>query len=44
LPKDGAEPWIVCRLARMTRGPMASANGWSGLPGEGAVPVYAPPD
>lgn len=44
LPKDGANPWVVCRLARMTRGPMASANGWSGLPGEGAVPVYAPPD
>ncbi|MGN6516497.1 MAG: hypothetical protein ACTHLR_11740 [Rhizomicrobium sp.] len=43
LPRDGADPWIVCRLARMTRGPMASANGWSGLPGEGAVPVYAPP-
>lgn len=43
LPKDGADPWTVCRLARMTRGPMASANGWSGLPGEGAVPVYAPP-
>lgn len=44
LPRDGAAPWTVCRLARMTRGPMASANGWSGLPGEGAVPVYAPPE
>ncbi len=44
LPRDGTVPWVVCRLARMTRGPMASANGWSGLPGEGAVPVYAPPD
>jgi hypothetical protein len=44
LPNDGTKPWIVCRLARMTRGPMASAGGWSGLPGEGAVPVYASPD
>jgi hypothetical protein len=44
LPRDGSEPWIVCRLARMTRGAMASSGGWSGLPGEGAVPVYAPLD
>lgn len=40
----GRVPWTVCRLARMTRGPLASAASWSGLPGEGAVPVYAPPD
>lgn len=44
LPKDGREePWTVCRLARMTRGPMASSGTWTELPGEGAVPVYAPP-
>ncbi len=41
---EGGEPWLVCRLARMTRGPVTSAAGWSGAPGEGAVPIYAPPD
>ena len=44
LPRDGSEPWTVCRLARMTRGPFASSGRWSGLSGEGAVPVYSPPD
>ena len=39
-----SKPWVVCRLARLTRGPMASAASWSGAAGEGAVPVYAPPD
>jgi hypothetical protein len=43
LPGNGSAPWTVCRLARMTRGPLASAANWSGAPGEGAVPVYAPP-
>ena len=44
LPQDGAPPWTVCRLARMTRGPFASAASWSGAAGEGAVPLYAPPE
>jgi hypothetical protein len=43
LPNDGTAPWTVCRLARMTRGPFASAAGWTGAAGEGAVPVYGPP-
>lgn len=42
LPEDG-EPWLVTRLVRLTRGPLASASSWSGAPGEGAVPLYAPP-
>jgi hypothetical protein len=43
LPQDGSAPWTVCRLARMTRGSLASAGSWSGAAGEGAVPLYAPP-
>ncbi|GAA0764905.1 hypothetical protein LRH25_09710 [Ideonella azotifigens] len=42
LPPDGP-PWIAARLARLSRGGMASARSWSGLPGEGLAPVYAPP-
>lgn len=44
LPQNGESPWVVCRIARMTRGPMASAANWSGAAGEGAVPIYAPPE
>jgi hypothetical protein len=43
LPREGETPWLVCRLARMTRGAMVSTGSWSGAAGEGAVPVYAPP-
>jgi hypothetical protein len=43
LPRNGAEPWLVCRLARMSRSPMVATGNWSGAAGEGAVPVYAPP-
>ncbi len=44
LPQAGRPPWLVCRLARLSRSPMLSTKNWSGAPGEGAVPVYAPPD
>jgi hypothetical protein len=40
----GARPWVAARLARLSRGPLASSAGWRGLPGEGFVPVYAPPE
>lgn len=43
LPAAGEAPWLVCRLVRMTRGPFTSTASWSGAPGEGAVPLYAPP-
>jgi hypothetical protein len=43
LRKEGGDPWLVCRLARMTRGTMVSTGSWAGAAGEGAVPVYAPP-
>ncbi|HEY1613610.1 MAG TPA: hypothetical protein VGF97_07970 [Rhizomicrobium sp.] len=44
LPANGDPPWLACRLARMSRTPMLSTARWSGAPGEGAVPVYAPPE
>lgn len=37
-------PWTVCRLVRLSREPMLSTSRWSGAPGEGAVPLYAPPN
>lgn len=39
----GKRPWVASRLSRLTRIPMGSASSWSGKPGEGMVPVYAPP-
>jgi hypothetical protein len=44
LAKDGEARWLVCRLARLTRNPMTSTSSWTGAAGEGAVPVYAPPE
>jgi hypothetical protein len=37
------EPWLACRLVRLNREPVTSTARWSGAPGEGTVPLYAPP-
>ena len=42
--RDGKNPWLACRLVRLNRGPMTSTGAWSGAPGEGAAPLYAPPE
>ena len=42
LEPDGRS-WVVARMARVSRGPMASAAHWAARPGEGIVPLYAPP-
>jgi hypothetical protein len=44
LDDAGESPWLVARFTRLTRGPMASASTWSGAPGEGTGPLYAPPE
>ncbi len=42
--EGGAAPWVAARMARVSRGPVAGARFWRGLPGEGACPLYPPPD
>ncbi len=42
LEDDGAS-WVAGRMARVSRGPVAGARFWSGLPGEGACALYPPP-
>ncbi|MFK4706096.1 hypothetical protein ABIC83_002935 [Roseateles asaccharophilus] len=41
--EPGKQPWLAGRLARLFRTGTASAKAWTGKPGEGMAPVYAPP-